>query len=132
MIQPYGVFPALSRSFFWAAICLVPVDLACASESLLSRTESESLIRRTPAFLGTINAKGCPSIEVLWIEATAIFFQVRNMCPRSGSGLIGNYLVDRTTAEVWEGIDRDVLINSDALTKYQAILRRRMIRARKH
>ena len=78
--------------------------------------------------MGTVKTKGCPKIETLWVEPTTIFFQVRNMCPTSGTGLIGNYLVDRATTEVWSGIDRDVLITSDALAKYQAILRRRLKR----
>ena len=48
--------------------------------------------------------------------------QLRNMCSRSGSGLLDNYTVDRRTGLVWTGIDDRSYVDSERLRLTRDVL----------
>ena len=93
----------------------------------LSLDQARNLVENTPDFLVVKDRKGCPRSELLWHTSNSVVFQVRNRCPKSGSGMIGMYTVELTTGKVWVGVDRDELIESDRLKE----VRRRLFERRR-
>lgn len=98
-------------------------------EARLTATDAQLLLKNVPEVLRCKQAAGCPELDCESLGKDAIFCQVRNMCPKSGSGLIGNYRVDLRTGRIWIGIDPvpDKLIDSNSLRR----LRRQLLSKRK-
>ena len=101
-----------------------------AAEHRLSQREAKTLIENIPDFINAARAHRCPKAELLWTGEKGIAFQIRSLCTKSPSGLIGNFVVDRETADVWVGIDHDQLIESDHLRRLQEKFRNRIKRNR--
>lgn len=97
------------------------------SDGKLNVKDAQLLVENTPDFLNASRAKRCPRVELLWSAESDIAFQVRSHCTKSPSGLIGNYVVDKQTAEVWIGVDRDELIQSKHLKQLQQEIRRKIL-----
>jgi len=98
---------------------------------LVARTQLDAkdaarLIENTPDFSRAEQARHCPRSELLWVDKGSAVFQIRNTCPTSGSGLIGNYMVDLWTAQVWIGVDRTKLVESKRLRRLQQHLRKKL------
>jgi hypothetical protein len=55
--------------------------------------------------------------------------QLRNMCPRSGTGLIGNYVVDLKSGTIWSEYDNKKQEDSPRL---QSVKKKLLRRARAH
>jgi hypothetical protein len=49
--------------------------------------------------------------------------QVRNSCPKSGSGFIGNYYVDLRSGRIWRDVDQQHEVVSKHLVRLRAKLR---------
>lgn len=98
--------------------------LYLVSDSRVSVREAQMLVENTPDFLRASAKARCPRAELLWSGEDDFAFQIRNRCARSPSGLIGNYVVDRQTAEVWIGVDRDELVQSNRLKRLQQAVKR--------
>lgn len=97
-------------------------SLLLTGESRLSVKDAKVLVENTPDFLNAASGDRCPQVEVLWSGKLDVAFQMRSRCTKSPSGLIGNYIVDRQTAEVWIGVDRDQLVQSKRLRELQRVL----------
>jgi hypothetical protein len=93
------------------------------ADAELNVKDARKLVENTPDFLSALEAKRCPKAELLYSGKRDIGFQLRSRCTNSPSALIGNFIVDRETAEVWAGIDRDALVRSEHLEKVQNTLR---------
>jgi hypothetical protein len=94
----------------------------------LDAKDARKLIENIPDFLSALKAKRCPEAELLWSGEQEFAFQLRSQCTNSPSGLIGNFIVDRETAEVWVGVDRDKPVRSAHLEKIQNSLRKALQR----
>lgn len=106
-------------------LLLFIANFVIAADGRLSMSDAKVLVENTHEFLGAMSNNRCPRVEVLWFGRRDIGFQVRSRCTTSPSGLIGNYIVDRQTAEVWIGIDRDQSVQSKRLRDLQhGILKR--------
>ena len=100
--------------------------LTVPTDGQLTINDAQMLIENTQDFLEAKSRNRCPQAEVLWSGERDIGFQIRNRCTKSPSGLIGNYVVDRRTAAVWVGIDRDQLVQSKRLRDLQRALLKRI------
>ncbi len=105
---------------------LLLFSLLLAADGRLSVKDAKLLVENTPEFLKAAREKRCPEVEVLWSGEEDVAFQMRSRCTDSPSGLIGNYFVDRKTAEVWIGVDRDHLVQSKRLRELQRVLLKRL------
>lgn len=92
----------------------------------LTVEDARRLVENTPEFLKASAARRCPKTEFLWSDESSAAFQARSHCHTSASGLIGNYIVDLETAEVWRGTDRDERVESDRLRQLQEKLRQKV------
>ena len=92
----------------------------------LDTKDAATLIQNTPDFSRAKQVGHCPKSELLWADNGSAVFQIRNTCPTSGSGLIGNYTVDLRTAQVWIGVDRTKLVESKGLRRLQEQLRKKI------
>ena len=97
-----------------------------AASTELDTKDAATLIQNTPDFSRAEQAGHCPKSELLWTDEGSAVFQIRNTCPTSGSGLIGNYTVDLRTAQVWTGVDRTKLVESKKLKRLQELLRKKL------
>jgi len=68
----------------------------------LSNDQARKLVLSVPSALAVRHSGGCVHSEILQQDTTEITFQLRNRCPRSGSGLIGNYVVKRQSGKILE------------------------------
>lgn len=108
----------MSHDAFRWQLLLVLLGAACAccaQTRPLTVAEAKLLLTSTPDYVLAKKKRGCPEIELGWQEATEAVFQLRNTCPKSGSGLLGNYTVDLRSGQVWIGVDRDQLVQSPLL-----------------
>lgn len=71
-----------------------------ASAGSLSLKDAELLVLNTPDVIKAKRIHHCPKAEYLFGDENTAAFQVRNVCPSNGSGLIGNYSVDLRTGFV--------------------------------
>ena len=105
-----------------AAVCLYPAVVV--SSPLLQRKSAQKLAEAVPAAEQARHAGGCISSEYSELGAELALIQVRNACPHSGSGLIGNFVVDRRSGRVWSDIDRTEEVRSPELDR----VRRRLVK----
>ena len=120
--------PQSMRAITWLTMLTVlslMLPLLVASTELDTK-DAATLIENTPDFSRAEQARHCPKSELLWTNKGSAVFQIRNTCPTSGSGLIGNYTVDLRTAQVWIGVDRTKLIESKRLRSLQEHLRKKL------
>ncbi len=97
-----------------AAILVVSLCLAAnavAQLNVLTTREAEQLLDLVPAVAESKARGGCPSYSIT--DETAIDFsiQVREACPPAGvaSNLLANYVINRKTGAVAEGLDTESL-----------------------
>jgi hypothetical protein len=89
---------------------LAPAE-SVAEMNVLTIREAERILDLVPAVAGS-NAQGhCPLYNVLDESPTWLSIQVREACPPPGfaSNLLGNYVINRRTGAVAEGLDADSL-----------------------
>jgi hypothetical protein len=82
-----------------------------AEMNVLTIREAQRILDLVPA-VAESNAQGhCPLYNVLDESATWLSIQVREACPPPGfaSNLLGNYVINRRTGAVAEGLDADSL-----------------------
>lgn len=101
---------------------LLLLPLLWAADGGLSVKDAQLLVQNTPQFLKAAKEKQCPEVEVLWSAEQDVVFQLRCRCVESPSGLIGNYVVDRRTAQVWIGVDHDYPVESKRLQELRRVL----------
>jgi hypothetical protein len=93
------------------AICIVFAAIlsgwapATASHRLTAQ-EANRLVTNIPDALTVKRRGGCPTPDYAELGPDLALVQLRNTCPRSGSGLIGNYVVDLRSGKIWSDIDR--------------------------
>jgi len=85
----------LAGAIAWPA---TPVPQRCA----LQPEHAAILVMQNPAVVKAKAAGGCPAADYQEKAPGLAAFQVRNLCAKSGDGLLGNYLVDLNTGEVRE------------------------------
>lgn len=93
-----------------------------ANACQLSKVDAEQLVLLIPDAARVRQAKGCPAAEILLETARQVHIQLRNICPASGSGIIGNYIVDRNRGTVWEDLEGLPIVTSQQMRKIQARL----------
>ena len=86
----------------------------------LSVSEARRIVMAVPEVAKAAGLGRCPKAELTDLFRQVAFFQVRSTCigENQGSGLIGNYTVDRHTGEIWYDVDKtpETLIDSPELT----------------
>jgi hypothetical protein len=83
----------------------------------LTDDQAEMLVRNVPDALAEQRRGACLSAEFNKLGANAGTVQLRNTCPRFGSGLIGNYVIDLQSGRIWSDIDRTKPVESPALRR---------------
>ena len=89
---------------------------------LLSDDAVWMIVVNTPDAIDLEARGGCPTVEVTHLGTTLADAQLRNSCPKSGSGLINNYTIDRRSGIIWTGIDVRKFIDSERLRRLRALL----------
>jgi hypothetical protein len=97
---------------------------APAPKTWLPLTEDEAwvLVMNTPAVIQSEANGGCPALDISEEGKLRFSVQARNMCPKSGTGLLGNFKVDRNTGKIWIGEDDREFIESSRLKRLRQIL----------
>lgn len=91
-------------------LCLAAAN-SIAQMNVLTTREAERILDLVPA-IAESNARGrCPSYDVFDESPIWLSIQVREACPSPGfaSNLLGNYVINRTTGAVAQGLDADSL-----------------------
>lgn len=90
-----------------------------AQHRTLDAGEARRIVLATPVVAKASDLGRCPKAELTEFLRDQAFFQVRSTCISNseGSGLLGNYTVDRRTGEVWYDVDKTpaTLIDSPKL-----------------
>jgi len=81
----------------------------------LTIKEAERLVTNVPDALAIKRHGGCPTPDYQGMGPNLALVQLRNTCPRSGSGLIGNYVVDLRSGRIWSDIDQTTEVESPHL-----------------
>ena len=85
--------------------------------------QAETLVMNVPDALKAKRQGSCISADSSQLDRDIVLFQLRNKCPRSGTGLIGNYVVDLRSGRVWSDIDRQHEVDSKHLRKIRKRIR---------
>lgn len=110
----------------WLSVVLLGSVGACYSKAAsLTVADAKLLLTNTPDYISAKSKGRCPEVELGWHDENEAVFQLRSMCPTSGSGLLGNYTVDLRSGQVWVGIDRDQLVRSSVLRQALSKIRRK-------
>ena len=80
------------------------------------------LVMSIPDVLQVEARKGCPDLEQRLVAPDRMYVMVRNTCPVSGNGKMGNYTVDLRTGRIWFDVERDKIIDSDHLERLRKLL----------
>ena len=83
----------------YVSLCSTALVGQCLSDS-----DIRILIKNVPVAITVRQAGGCPTVETSMLGGGLAAAQLRNMCPRSGTGLIGNYVVDLKSGTIWSPI----------------------------
>ena len=89
----------------------------------LSQQQAKVLVLAVPDAVAVRATGGCPKSDVSNLGPDFVMVQLRNSCPSSGSGLIGNYVVSLKSGSIWSDIDRQHTVRSSALSKLRRKLR---------
>jgi hypothetical protein len=91
-----------------------------APHRTLNVKDARRIVMAVPEVVKAADIGRCPKAELLIPSKDVAFLQVRSTCigEKEGSGLVGNYTVDRHTGEVWRGVDKtpETVIDSPKLT----------------
>jgi len=98
--------------------CALVLDGRC-----LTIKEVERLVVNTPEAVAIKRRGGCPTPEYQQMGPSLALVHLRNACQRSGSGLIGNYVVDLRSGRVWSDIDQTTEVDSQRLRTLRRRLR---------
>lgn len=101
------------------------LGVAVSGAQVLSSKDAQLLVKNVPDALKDKHHGGCLSSDYSHFGGGLALVQLRNMCPRSGSGLIGNYFVDLNSGRIWSDIDKTEEVNSPPLRKLREILLKR-------
>src|SRR6185437_8919498 len=85
---------------------LVAQEMSGSAGRVLTKKEVNLLITNLPVALNVKRNGGCPVSDYSELDPSLAIVQLRNRCPHSGSGLIGNYVVDLKSGKIWSDIDR--------------------------
>ncbi len=110
------------------ALVFVSVVLFAAkaqSQLSLSDDEVRILVLNTPDVIQVEARGGCPTVELIPGGRQQVAAQVRNSCPTSGTGLIDNLTIDRSTGVIWRGMDTPTYIDSERLRLLRRVLMRK-------
>lgn len=100
------------------------------STQLFTAKDVQTLVASVPDALLVRRRGGCVATDYSDIGGGLAVVQLRNLCPKGGSGLIGNYLVDLRSGRIWEDIDQKKEIDSKLLRKLRSQLRAEAKRSR--
>ncbi|MFN7919445.1 MAG: hypothetical protein U0Q16_05070 [Bryobacteraceae bacterium] len=102
---------------------LAVIALVQGAERRLTIPEARMLAENSPDFLNSRVRGGCPRTELLWTAREYVVVQIRNRCPKTGSGMIGNYRVALRTGEITVDADTGEEIDSERLS----LLRKKLL-----
>ena len=108
------------------------LGLAACSAQVLTPKEAQLLVKNAPDALKDKRRGGCVSSDYSDFGGGLAVVQLRNMCPRSGMGMIGNYVVDLNSGRIWSDIDQTDEVDSLRLRKLrERIFKSKRSRAKK-
>jgi hypothetical protein len=92
-----------------ASLCLAAN--AVAQLNVLTTREAQRILDLVPAVTESKARGGCPSYSITEQTTIDLSIQVREACPPAGvaSNLLGNYVINRKTGAVAEGLDTESL-----------------------
>jgi hypothetical protein len=94
------------------------------SELRLSSDAIWLLVMSTPAAIRVEAGGGCPNVDIGRSDGRLIYAQLRNMCPKSGTGLVENFTIEPGSMMIWIGTDRREYVRSERLTRLRRVLGR--------
>src|SRR5689334_13535219 len=106
---------------------------ACGQQAtpLLDQEDVWLLVMNIPEVMEVESRKGCPGLEFHPEGKGRMYVLVRNQCPVSGNGTMGNYTVDLRDGRIWFDVDETKVIDSERLQRLRKILvSRQQLRAR--
>jgi hypothetical protein len=90
---------------------VTPRVQACA----LQAEHAAILVMQSPEAVKAKTSGGCPAADYAEKAPGFAVFQVRDLCPKSGEGMLGNYLVDLNSGQVWGDTDGKHTIDTPTL-----------------
>ena len=87
---------------------------------ILTAKQFTDLAMNVPEVLAAVKLHRCPRAELLEVNQNTAYIQVRSTCNTTGSGLLGNFTVDRHTGQVWHDVDPADIVNSNRLRSLRA------------
>jgi hypothetical protein len=108
----------MSRRFWFVTwfLTLAVNGIAIAESRLLTTSEVDLLVTNIPIAVTVKQKGGCPEADYSTDVAPDLaWVKLRNACPRSGNGTLGNYVVNRHSGEIWSDVDRSVKVDSEHL-----------------
>jgi hypothetical protein len=103
---------------------------SAASPKPFTAKDVQTLVANVPDALLVKRRGGCLATDYSDIGGNLALVQLRNLCPKGGSGLIGNYVVDLRSGRIWEDVDQKKEIDSRLLRKLRNQLRAEAGRSR--
>lgn len=110
--------------FLLAAFCAWRLTTAILGAQALDIKHVKFLVENIPVALKIKAANGCLAADYSDMGSELALVQLRNKCPQYGSGLIGDFVVDRHSGRIWSDIDQSAEVDSAHLRQ----LRRRFLR----
>jgi len=89
---------------------------------ILDQEDVWLLVMNIPEVMQVEARKGCPHLEFLTEGKDQMYVQVRNQCPVSGNGMMGNYTVDLRNGRIWFDVDETKTIDSERLRRLRKAL----------
>lgn len=80
------------------------------------------LVMNIPEVIQLEARQGCPQVWISPLGKELMSAQVRNRCPKSGNGMIGNYTVDLRDGRIWFDVDETKVIDSERLQRLRKVL----------
>ena len=85
----------LTAGLVWPA---TPAPQRCS----LQPEHAAILVMQSPPVVKAKTTGACPAADYEEKSPGMAAFQVRNLCAKTGNGLLGNYLVELSSGQVWE------------------------------
>lgn len=92
-----------------------------------STEELKIFILHSPAALLSTEHGGCPVASFETSRERVLLVQVRNNCPKRGSGMLANYWVDQLSLRLWKDADTKVELDTRELRR----IRNRLMETRR-
>ena len=103
----------MAKVAIWIIVTAILSGRAVATASRrLTEGEANFLVTNIPVALTVKRGGGCPTPDYSPLGPDLALVQLRNTCPRSGSGMLGNYVVDLHSGKIWSDIDRKNEVDS--------------------